>query len=86
LDQINYNVVSDEESSSEEEEEEEKEDEAESFGSSYGDNDGAEQRTINPKLLREITKLDTSYNESIQLESDDNYETGREESADNYET
>ncbi len=73
-DLTNHNVVSDDDSSDEENEEEE-----DLFESSDGDYHEAEQSTINPKVLRELKKLDTSYNPVL----DDIYETGREDSDNN---
>ena len=65
-DLVTHNVVRDDDSSDEEDEEEQ-----DFIESSDGDYHKAEQSTINPKVLRELKKLDTSYNPVL----DDIYET-----------
>jgi len=72
-DLIKHNIVSDDDSSDEEHKEEE------DLFESNGDYHKAEQSTINPKVLRELKKLDTSYNPVL----DDIYKTGRENSDNN---
>lgn len=82
---LNHNVVSDDESSDEEDEENllEGEPDGNLLGTGYvsqsseGEESEGESEApdSNPKLLRELKKLDTSYNPTIKT-----HETGREES------